>query len=100
MPPDPASDLSVSDQGVSNISLRWELGGDGNSPITGVEFEYREEGGGGEGVDSVGGPALNHTLIGLRGNTNYEVDVYVVNAVGRSNVSQIMGRTDSEGTGG
>ncbi len=97
MPPDAVSGLSVFDQEVTTITLQWVLGEDGLSRITAVQLEYEEEGGGGEGMEIVEGEPTVHTLTGLRGNTGYNISVYVVNAIGRSQPSRISARTDSEG---
>ncbi len=53
--------------------------------------------GGGLQSDGVVGEAVSHTLNGLRGNTEYEIEVFVVSAVGRSIAAPTMARTNSEG---
>ena len=66
------------------VSLTWTNGFDGFSSITGVEIEYQING-------SLTSDALElgvveaHTLMELRPFTDYEIQVFVVNAIGRSN---------------
>ena len=95
VPPDPPSGLEVTDQTTTTLSLQWTNRGDGLSPITGIEIEYQIQGTGGGVTETISEVVEEFTLENLVPFSTYDIQVFVVNAVERSEPNTTTGTTDS-----
>ena len=96
VPPDPPGSLVARRPTETTIDLSWTLGSDGNSVITGVDIEYSSQSAGelhNGHVNLTGEDVVMHTLTNLRPFTDYTIQVFVVNAIGRSNPGATSGMT-------
>ena len=84
MPPNPPTNLIVTDRAASTISLSWSNGFNGNSPLVNVSISYESPNYiGVEGTMYLILPEVySATLSGLHPNANYSIHVALVNAAG------------------
>ena len=99
-PPPPGAPTAVA-QGPTQIDLSWSAPSDhGGGPITAYDLRHIETGADAnwtlvEDVWVTGSGTLQHSLTGLTGSTEYDVQVRAVNAVGESEWSAtVTGTTD------
>ena len=99
-PPPPGAPTAVA-QGPTQIDLSWSAPSDhGGGPITAYDLRHIETGADAnwtlvEDVWVTGSGTLQHSLTGLTGSTEYDVQVRAVNAVGESEWSATAtGTTD------
>jgi hypothetical protein len=99
-PPPPGAPTAVA-QGPTQIDLSWSAPSDhGGGPITAYDLRHIETGVAAnwalvEDVWVTGSGPLQHSLTGLTGSTQYDVQVRAVNAVGESEWSAtVTGTTD------
>lgn len=70
--------------GLGTLAISWRAPtgtGTGGSPITGFIVRYRPAAGGWQQV-TLGATSTSHTLSGLAGNPQYEIEVAAVNVIG------------------
>ncbi|KAL5494171.1 hypothetical protein EMCRGX_G015449 [Ephydatia muelleri] len=83
LPPDPPSNITVTNQNATSISLSWNTGFDGNSPLVNVSISYWSPNYPNDGTQYVLLPLVySATLSGLHPNANYSIRITLVNAVG------------------
>ena len=85
----------MTDQTTTTLSLQWTNRGDGLSPITGIEIEYQIQGTGGGVTETISEVVEEFTLENLVPFSTYDIQVFVVNAVERSEPNTTTGTTDS-----
>lgn len=85
MPPDPPSNITITNKNATSISLNWNTGFDGNSPLVNVSISYWSSNYPNDGTQYVLLPLVySSTLSGLHPNANYSIRITLVNALGVS----------------
>ncbi|MGH0184642.1 UNVERIFIED_CONTAM: hypothetical protein FKN15_015969 [Acipenser sinensis] len=87
-PPDPPV-VEIREVRDRSIALRWTMGFDGNSPITGYDIECKNK--------SDVSPQLNQaTIIDLHPSSTYNIRMYAKNRIGKSEASNELTITTDE----
>ena len=87
----------MTNQTTTTLSLKWTIGGNGLSPITGIEIIYHNPEEDFIEIEDVPEVVETYTLVNLRPSTLYIIRVYIVNAVGQSEPSTTTGETGKTG---
>ena len=83
MPPAPPSNIVVTNQSAMSISLSWNTGFNGNSPLENVNITYCSSNYPNEGTQYLLLPLVySATLSGLHPNANYSIRITLVNTIG------------------
>uniref|UniRef100_A0A8C4S2V6 Cell adhesion molecule DSCAM n=1 Tax=Erpetoichthys calabaricus TaxID=27687 RepID=A0A8C4S2V6_ERPCA len=97
-PPDPP-EVEIREVRERSITLRWTMGFDGNSPITGYDIEYKNKTDSWDSVQGTKGvsPHLNQaTMIDLHPSSTYNIRIYANNQIGKSKASNELTITTDE----
>ncbi|XP_078416436.1 cell adhesion molecule DSCAM isoform X3 [Cetorhinus maximus] len=97
-PPDPP-EIEIREVRARSIALRWSMGFDGNSPITGFDIECKNKSDSWEAVQRTKdvSPQLNQaTIIDLHPSSTYNIRMYAKNRIGKSEASNELTITTDE----
>uniref|UniRef100_W5M048 Cell adhesion molecule DSCAM n=1 Tax=Lepisosteus oculatus TaxID=7918 RepID=W5M048_LEPOC len=97
-PPDPP-EVEIRDVRDRSIALRWTMGFDGNSPITGYDIECKNKSDSWDSVQRTKdvSPQLNQaTIIELHPSSTYSIRMYAKNRIGKSEASNELTITTEE----
>ncbi|XP_043927506.1 Down syndrome cell adhesion molecule isoform X2 [Protopterus annectens] len=97
-PPDPP-EIEIRGVIARSIALRWTMGFDGNSPITGYDIEYKNKSDSWASVQRTKdvSPQLNQaTIIDLHPSSTYNIRMYAKNGIGKSEASNELTITTEE----
>ena len=82
-PPDPPSNVVITNRGTTSISLSWGIGFSGDSPLVSVSISYESSDYHSDGTQYIVLPVVySAVLSGLHPNANYTIHVALVNAAG------------------
>ncbi len=98
--PSPPLDVAADATGENTIDVVWTAPqNDGGAPITGYKIAYRAVGSASWQFVTVDGSTFSRTLTSLHADTEYEIQVFAINAAGESVASQtVTARTFAKGT--
>ncbi|XP_075449826.1 cell adhesion molecule DSCAM isoform X2 [Ascaphus truei] len=97
-PPDPP-EIEIREVRARSIALRWTMGFDGNSPITGYDIECKNKSDSWDSVQRTKdvSPQLNQaTIIDLHPSSTYNIRMYAKNRIGKSEASNELTITTEE----
>ncbi|XP_071194753.1 Down syndrome cell adhesion molecule a isoform X3 [Salvelinus alpinus] len=97
-PPDPP-EVEIREVKDRTIALRWTMGFDGNSPITGFDIECKNKSGSWEMAQRTKdvSPQLNQaTIIDLHPSSTYSIRMFAKNHIGKSEASNELTITTDE----
>uniref|UniRef100_A0A4W3INH9 DS cell adhesion molecule n=1 Tax=Callorhinchus milii TaxID=7868 RepID=A0A4W3INH9_CALMI len=97
-PPDPP-EIEIREVRARSIALRWSMGFDGNSPITGFDIECKNKSDSWDAVQRTKdvSPQLNQaTIIDLHPSSTYNIRMYAKNRIGKSEASNELTITTDE----
>ncbi|XP_071994900.1 cell adhesion molecule DSCAM isoform X6 [Engystomops pustulosus] len=97
-PPDPP-EIEIREVKARSIALRWTMGFDGNSPITGYDIECKNKSDSWDSVQRTKdvSPQLNQaTIIDLHPSSTYNIRMYAKNHIGKSEASNELTITTEE----
>ncbi|XP_060626285.2 cell adhesion molecule DSCAM isoform X5 [Anolis sagrei] len=97
-PPDPP-EIEIREVRARSIALRWTMGFDGNSPITGYDIECKNKSDSWDSVQRTKdvSPQLNQaTIIDLHASSTYNIRMYAKNRIGKSEASNELTITTDE----
>ncbi|NXN84317.1 DSCAM protein, partial [Bombycilla garrulus] len=97
-PPDPP-EIEIREVRARSIALRWTMGFDGNSPITGYDIECKNKSDSWDSVQRTRdvSPQLNQaTIIDLHPSSTYNIRMYAKNRIGKSEASNELTITTDE----
>ncbi|XP_042666913.1 Down syndrome cell adhesion molecule isoform X3 [Centrocercus urophasianus] len=97
-PPDPP-EIEIREVRARSIALRWTMGFDGNSPITGYDIECKNKSDSWDSVQRTKdvSPQLNQaTIIDLHPSSTYNIRMYAKNRIGKSEASNELTITTDE----
>ncbi|OCT93751.1 hypothetical protein XELAEV_18011423mg [Xenopus laevis] len=97
-PPDPP-EIEIREVRARSIALRWTMGFDGNSPITGYDIECKNKSDSWDSVQRTKdvSPQLNQaTIIDLHPASTYNIRMYAKNRIGKSEASNELSITTEE----
>ncbi|KAM4699565.1 cell adhesion molecule DSCAM isoform 2-T2 [Discoglossus pictus] len=97
-PPDPP-EIEIREVRARSIALRWTMGFDGNSPITGYDIECKNKTDSWDSVQRTKdvSPQLNQaTIIDLHPSSTYNIRMYAKNRIGKSEASNELTITTEE----
>ncbi|XP_012586416.1 PREDICTED: Down syndrome cell adhesion molecule [Condylura cristata] len=97
-PPDPP-EIEIKDVKARTITLRWTMGFDGNSPITGYDIECKNKSDSWDSAQRTKdvSPQLNSaTIIDIHPSSAYSIRMYARNRIGRSGPSNELSITADE----
>ncbi|XP_066555690.1 cell adhesion molecule DSCAM isoform X2 [Amia ocellicauda] len=97
-PPDPP-EVEIREVKDRSIALRWTMGFDGNSPITGYDIECKNKSDSWDSVQRTKdvSPQLNQaTIIDLHPSSTYNIRMYAKNRIGKSEASNELTITTDE----
>uniref|UniRef100_A0A4W5LN73 Cell adhesion molecule DSCAM n=1 Tax=Hucho hucho TaxID=62062 RepID=A0A4W5LN73_9TELE len=97
-PPDPP-EVEIREVKDRTIALRWTMGFDGNSPITGFDIECKNKSGSWETAQRTKdvSPQLNQaTIIDLHPSSTYSIRMFAKNHIGKSEASNELTITTDE----
>ncbi|XP_075710738.1 cell adhesion molecule DSCAM isoform X1 [Rhinoderma darwinii] len=97
-PPDPP-EIEIREVRARSIALRWTMGFDGNSPITGYDIECKNKSDSWDSVQRTKdvSPQLNQaTIIDLHPSSTYNIRMYAKNHIGKSEASNELTITTEE----
>ncbi|XP_041088982.1 Down syndrome cell adhesion molecule homolog isoform X1 [Polyodon spathula] len=97
-PPDPPV-VEIREVRDRSIALRWTMGFDGNSPITGYDIECKNKSDTWDSVQRTKdvSPQLNQaTIIDLHPSSTYNIRMYAKNRIGKSEASNELSITTDE----
>ena len=84
-PPDPPSNVMVTNRNTTSVGLSWNTGFNGNSPLVNVIISYESPNYPLDGTQYVLLPLVfSTTLTMLRPNANYSIHIALVNSAGFS----------------
>ncbi|XP_015784401.1 Down syndrome cell adhesion molecule [Tetranychus urticae] len=97
-PPDPPSDLIAHEFGSKSISLRYSLPYSGNSPVTKYIIQWKKDGGtwSKASTTEIDGTATQVFINDLKPLTNYDIRMFAVNNIGKSEPSKVITITTDE----
>uniref|UniRef100_A0A8C6H6S0 Cell adhesion molecule DSCAM n=1 Tax=Mus spicilegus TaxID=10103 RepID=A0A8C6H6S0_MUSSI len=97
-PPDPP-EIEIKDVKARTITLRWTMGFDGNSPITGYDIECKNKSDSWDSAQRTKdvSPQLNSaTIIDIHPSSTYSIRMYAKNRIGKSEPSNEITITADE----
>uniref|UniRef100_A0A2K6FB88 Cell adhesion molecule DSCAM n=1 Tax=Propithecus coquereli TaxID=379532 RepID=A0A2K6FB88_PROCO len=97
-PPDPP-EIEIKDVKARTITLRWTMGFDGNSPITGYDIECKNKSDSWDSAQRTKdvSPQLNSaTIIDIHPSSTYSIRMYAKNRIGKSEPSNELTITADE----
>uniref|UniRef100_A0A667H7X6 Cell adhesion molecule DSCAM n=1 Tax=Lynx canadensis TaxID=61383 RepID=A0A667H7X6_LYNCA len=97
-PPDPP-EIEIKDVKARTITLRWTMGFDGNSPITGYDIECKNKSDSWDSAQRTKdvSPQLNSaTIIDIHPSSTYSIRMYAKNRIGKSEPSNELSITADE----
>uniref|UniRef100_A0A671DXN7 DS cell adhesion molecule n=1 Tax=Rhinolophus ferrumequinum TaxID=59479 RepID=A0A671DXN7_RHIFE len=97
-PPDPP-EIEIKDVKARTITLRWTMGFDGNSPITGYDIECKNKSDSWDSAQKTKdvSPQLNSaTIIDIHPSSTYSIRMYAKNRIGKSEPSNELSITADE----
>ncbi|XP_078002609.1 cell adhesion molecule DSCAM [Phascolarctos cinereus] len=97
-PPDPP-EIEIKDVRARTITLRWTMGFDGNSPITGYDIECKNKSDSWDSAQRTKdvSPQLNSaTIIDIHPSSTYSIRMYAKNRIGKSEASNELTITADE----
>ncbi|XP_055975300.1 cell adhesion molecule DSCAM isoform X1 [Sorex fumeus] len=97
-PPDPP-EIEIKDVRARTITLRWTMGFDGNSPITGYDIECKNKSDSWDSAQRTKdvSPQLNSaTIIDIHPSSTYSIRMYAKNRIGKSEPSNELSITADE----
>uniref|UniRef100_A0AAY4ANP8 Cell adhesion molecule DSCAM n=1 Tax=Denticeps clupeoides TaxID=299321 RepID=A0AAY4ANP8_9TELE len=87
-PPEPPK-VEIGEVRDRTITLRWNMGFDGNSPITGYDIEYKNK-------SDVSSQLNQATIIELHPSTTYNIRMFAKNIIGKSKAGNELTITTDE----